>query len=233
MRSIVDWSVAAPRRPRHAADPFAPEYRLDDVDELVRNAEQRGIEVLLTIWGTPRWANGGARPNVAPSDPRDLRDFAHALAARYSGRHPGLSVRPLLLGLERAERRRSSSRRSSTPPAGRSRRASTRRSSRPRTPGSRARARTRSSPPARRRRAAATGPRACQTPSRPARFARLVAAAAPRPSLRRVGAPSVSAQRPHAARTRPSPGRRSASRASAASTPRSRAGSAAPACRSG
>src|SRR5262249_6008546 len=39
--------------------------------------------------GTPGWANGGARANVAPTDPGDLRDFAHALAARYSGRHPG------------------------------------------------------------------------------------------------------------------------------------------------
>jgi hypothetical protein len=89
VRSIVNWSVAAPQRPRRAGDPFAPEYRLGDVDELVRNAEQRGMEVLLTIWGTPAWANGGARPNVAPADPGDLRDFAHALAARYSGRHPG------------------------------------------------------------------------------------------------------------------------------------------------
>jgi len=89
VRSIVNWSVAAPVEPRRPADPFAPEYRLGDVDELVRNAEKRGIEVLLTIWGTPRWANGGAGANVAPSDPNDLRDFAHALAARYSGRHPG------------------------------------------------------------------------------------------------------------------------------------------------
>ena len=47
------------------------------------------MEVVLTIWGTPRWANGGKRPNVAPSDPNSLRDFAHALADRYSGRHPG------------------------------------------------------------------------------------------------------------------------------------------------
>jgi hypothetical protein len=89
VRSIVNWSVAAPVRPLHAADGFAPEYRLGDVDELVRNAERRGIEVLLTIWGTPGWANGGGRPNVAPADPGDLRDFAHALAARYSGRRPG------------------------------------------------------------------------------------------------------------------------------------------------
>src|SRR5207253_2462672 len=44
VRSIVNWSVAAPVRPRHAGDGFAPEYRLGDVDELVRNAEQRGIE---------------------------------------------------------------------------------------------------------------------------------------------------------------------------------------------
>jgi hypothetical protein len=89
VRTIVDWSVAAPRRPRHPADAFAPEYRLSDVDDLVRNAERRGIEVLLTIWGTPGWANGGQRPNVAPTDSRELRSFAHALADRYSGRHPG------------------------------------------------------------------------------------------------------------------------------------------------
>ena len=89
VRSIVNWSVAAPQKPRNPAEPFAPEYRLSDVDELVRNAERRGIEVLLTIWGTPAWANGGRRPSVAPTDPSSLRDFAHALAARYSGRHPG------------------------------------------------------------------------------------------------------------------------------------------------
>jgi len=89
IRSIVDWSFAARRKPGRPRDPFAPEYRLGDVDELVRNAEQRGLEVLLTIWGTPRWANGGRPGNVAPDDPADLRDFAHALADRYSGRHPG------------------------------------------------------------------------------------------------------------------------------------------------
>jgi hypothetical protein len=89
VRTIVNWSVAAQQEPHHPSDPFAPEYRLSDVDDLVRNAERRGIEVLLTIWGTPAWANGGKRPNVAPTDPGSLRDFAHALAARYSGRHPG------------------------------------------------------------------------------------------------------------------------------------------------
>jgi hypothetical protein len=89
IRTIVNWSFAAPREPWRPSDPFAPEYRLHDVDELVRNAEQRGMEVVLTIWGTPGWANGGRRPNVAPTDPNSLRDFAHALAERYSGRYHG------------------------------------------------------------------------------------------------------------------------------------------------
>ena len=90
VRAIVDWARIAPRRPRHPTDPFAPAYRLDDVDELVRNAHAYGLDVLLTIWGTPGWANGDAPENVAPHDARDLRDFASALAARYSGRYPGL-----------------------------------------------------------------------------------------------------------------------------------------------
>jgi hypothetical protein len=89
IRTIVNWAWAAPREPWNPTDSFSSDYRLRDVDELVRNAEQRGMEVVLTIWGTPRWANGGRRPNVAPTDPKSLRDFARALADRYSGRHHG------------------------------------------------------------------------------------------------------------------------------------------------
>jgi hypothetical protein len=89
IRTIVTWSEIAPRRPRHPADPFAREYRFNDLDDLVRSSAQRGIEVLLTIWGTPSWANGGAGVSVAPTHPADLREFAHALAARYSGNFAG------------------------------------------------------------------------------------------------------------------------------------------------
>lgn len=89
-RTIVDWSEIAPRQPRNAADPFDPAYRWNDLDDFIRSAQRRGIEVLLTLWGTPRWANGGARPNVPPRNPRAFGRFAHAVAARYSGRHAGL-----------------------------------------------------------------------------------------------------------------------------------------------
>jgi hypothetical protein len=92
VRTVVDWALVAPWRPRRPADPFAPEYRLDDLDELVANAQERGLVVLLTIWGTPAWANGGAGANVAPTHLADLRDFAHALASRYSGRYRGLPM---------------------------------------------------------------------------------------------------------------------------------------------
>jgi Cellulase (glycosyl hydrolase family 5) len=89
VRTIVRWYDVAPVRPADATDAGDPAYDFRDVDEFVRNAQQRGLEVLLTVWGTPGWANGGRAPNVAPANARDLQDFATALADRYSGRHPG------------------------------------------------------------------------------------------------------------------------------------------------
>ena len=86
VRTVVDWSQAAPERPASPADPFDPAYKLDDVDELVRNAQQRGMEVLITLWGTPKWANGGQAPQVPPRNMRDFQNFAQAIASRYSGR---------------------------------------------------------------------------------------------------------------------------------------------------
>jgi hypothetical protein len=89
VRTTVVWREVAPTRPTDAADSFDPAYRLDEVDDLARNAQQRGIELLITIWGTPAWANGGEGPNRPPLDSGDLAGFAHALADRYSGRHAG------------------------------------------------------------------------------------------------------------------------------------------------
>lgn len=89
LRTVVVWKDVAPSRPANAPNPFDPAYRLDDVDDLVRSAQQRGMELLVTIWGTPEWANGGQTPNRPPHDPAALEQFATALADRYSGRHSG------------------------------------------------------------------------------------------------------------------------------------------------
>ena len=89
VRTLVTWASVAPKRPRNAANPFDPAYRFDDLDELVRNTQKRGLEVLLTVWGTPKWANGGKKPNILPKRNSDFTNFMRAVASRYSGRHAG------------------------------------------------------------------------------------------------------------------------------------------------
>jgi Cellulase (glycosyl hydrolase family 5) len=89
MRLLVQWNQTAKTRPANASDPFDPAYELDDVDEAVRAAQQNDQEVILTISGTPRWANGGKTPNVMPTRVSDFTAFARAIASRYSGRYEG------------------------------------------------------------------------------------------------------------------------------------------------
>jgi hypothetical protein len=52
VRTTVYWSRIAPRKPGNATNPFDSAYRWDDLDELIRSSQFRGLEVLLTIWGT-------------------------------------------------------------------------------------------------------------------------------------------------------------------------------------
>ncbi|MBA2462135.1 MAG: cellulase family glycosylhydrolase [Actinobacteria bacterium] len=89
VRTLVTWANIAPTRPTTPADPFDPDYKFDDLDELVRNTQQRGMEVLITIWGTPKWANGGRPPNYLPTNLSDMTTFARAVANRYSGQYEG------------------------------------------------------------------------------------------------------------------------------------------------
>jgi hypothetical protein len=88
MKTTVYWFNTAPRRPANAASPFDPAYKWEDLDEFVRQAADRDIEVMLTIWGTPSWA-GPAR-NRLPRRLADMTNFARALATRYSGRNRAL-----------------------------------------------------------------------------------------------------------------------------------------------
>jgi hypothetical protein len=89
VRTLVTWASVAPKRPKNAANAFDPAYRFDDLDELVRNTQRRGLEVLLTVWGTPKWANGGKKPNILPKRNADFTNFMRALSSRYSGRNAG------------------------------------------------------------------------------------------------------------------------------------------------
>ena len=89
VRTTVYWNRIASTRPENATDPFDPAYKFDDLDEFVRNATFHGMTVMLAIWGTPEWANGGKGQNYAPTRLADFQNFAQAIARRYSGLNPG------------------------------------------------------------------------------------------------------------------------------------------------
>ena len=80
VRTLVTWAIVAPTRPANAADPFDRPTSFNDLDELVRNTQERDMEVLITIWGTPKWANGGKTPNFMPTKLSDLTAFSRAVA---------------------------------------------------------------------------------------------------------------------------------------------------------
>jgi hypothetical protein len=79
----------AKRRPAVAADPADPAYNWTLYDRTVNHANDNGVRILFSIYGTPRWANRGKGLNFAPTFGIDLRNFAYAAARRYSGVYPG------------------------------------------------------------------------------------------------------------------------------------------------
>ena len=124
IRTTAYWSQIAPTRPTNATNPFDSGYHFEDLDELLRNAGFRGMTVLITIWGTPGWANGDQGQNHAPD--ADGRSPGLLAGARRTllGALSGLSVRGLLLASGTSRTWRSSSL-PRTRPASRGRRSST------------------------------------------------------------------------------------------------------------
>jgi hypothetical protein len=80
----TQWAVAK-TRPADPNDPGDPAYTWTLYDRLVRYATQNNIKVVFSILFTPGWANGGKARTVAPTNFKDLENFAYAAAERYSG----------------------------------------------------------------------------------------------------------------------------------------------------
>jgi hypothetical protein len=89
---LANWSTIAPTKPVHPLNGSDPAYHLSDIDALARSAQKYGFEVLLTIYGTPKWANGGKAPNFPPTNMSNLTQFSQMLALRYNGTNPGYGV---------------------------------------------------------------------------------------------------------------------------------------------
>ena len=98
LRTNLYWGGkygVAGSRPSAPTNPDDPAYDWSLYDRTVNYAQQFGIKIVFSIWGTPRWANGGKALNVAPTNPLDLERFARAAARRYSGRWLGEDGRGL------------------------------------------------------------------------------------------------------------------------------------------
>jgi len=83
VRYTVNWRRVAPRKPEKPLDPRDPAYDWGSVDQALRRLHKRGIVALVTLWGTPAWANDGKPPNVLPKNRYSLAAFAGAVSARY------------------------------------------------------------------------------------------------------------------------------------------------------
>jgi hypothetical protein len=83
VRFTLHWNEIALRRPKDAASPRDPAYDWGRPDRILRGLRRYGLTPVMTLVGTPRWANGGRPPNFAPPHPRDFHRFAIAAARRY------------------------------------------------------------------------------------------------------------------------------------------------------
>jgi hypothetical protein len=74
VRVTIDWRATEPRR---GVDDWAR------ADALLDGLHAHGIAPLVTLYGTPSWANGGKSENWAPTSKTTFAAFAHRIAARY------------------------------------------------------------------------------------------------------------------------------------------------------
>jgi hypothetical protein len=58
-----------------------PDWALSD--RILNGLRARGMVPVVTIWGTPRWANGGQSPNWVPRSKWTFAGFARRAATRY------------------------------------------------------------------------------------------------------------------------------------------------------
>ena len=98
VRFTLRWDDVARRAPDNGQIPRDPAYHWRTYDRVLKGLHAHGIAPLVTLAGTPGWANGGKSAAWAPL----RRSLVRRLRVR---RCPPLSVRPLLDDLERAQPR--------------------------------------------------------------------------------------------------------------------------------
>jgi hypothetical protein len=74
VRVTLDW---------RAIEPVRGELDWERADALLGALRQAGLVPLVSIWGTPGWANGGRGPNIAPRSASTFATFAREAAGRF------------------------------------------------------------------------------------------------------------------------------------------------------
>lgn len=89
VRYMVIWSDVAQQRPADATRPDDPAYKWDTLDTTVKVLTERGVTLILNPTSPPPWSRRtepvGEHTNAWDPDPGAYRQFATALARRYSG----------------------------------------------------------------------------------------------------------------------------------------------------
>ena len=83
VRFTLRWDQVARRRPANPTSPRDRAYDWRRPDRVLGGLRRHGLTPVLTLVGTPGWANGRRGPMYAPPRPGDFRAFARAAATRY------------------------------------------------------------------------------------------------------------------------------------------------------
>ena len=81
VRFTLHWDRIAPTRPADGRDPADPAYRWGQYEAVLQALHAQGITALVTLYGSPRWANGGHSPAWLPR--AGFGNFAYAAAQRF------------------------------------------------------------------------------------------------------------------------------------------------------
>ena len=83
VRFTVRWDAVARKRPVSPRDHGDRAYDWSEADAILRGLRRHGIDAVVTLYGTPGWANGGRSANWAPTSDLSFANFASATARRY------------------------------------------------------------------------------------------------------------------------------------------------------
>jgi hypothetical protein len=83
VRYTLRWDLIAPTKPKRATNPDDKAYDWSIADPVLKGLRAHHVQVLVTLFGAPRWANGHHAPNFAPRSKWTLASFAVAASERY------------------------------------------------------------------------------------------------------------------------------------------------------